>query len=65
MTIRQLKEMLAVANLSDDSEVVVNSDSRSRDYLVDSCRCVLLESRYFGGPEPSSTELVCLVLDID
>lgn len=65
MTIRQLKEMLELSKLSDDAEVVVNSDSRSRDYAVDSCRCALLETCYFGGPEPESKEPNCLVLDID
>ena len=63
MTVKQLKEL--IANLSDASEIVVHADSNSRDYEVFQGGIESLDSRYFGGPEPESTEPNCLVLDID
>jgi len=65
MTIRQLKERIQLSKLPDDAEVVVHADSNSRDYIVNQTRVEALGSRYFGGPEPESTEPNCLVLDID
>lgn len=62
MRVKELKAILA--DLSDTAEVIVHSDSDSRDYEVINYRIVELGSRYFGGPKPESDAVAnCLVLD--
>jgi len=61
MKISQLKEI--IRNLPDNCEVVVHSDSHSRDYQVLEHKIKELASRYFAGDDLESTEDKCLVLE--
>ena len=61
----QIRELRAViAEMSDEAEVIVRTDSNARDHEVVGARTAKLESRYFGGTKPESAEPTCLVLDV-
>ncbi len=63
MKVKDLKEILSTCD--DNAEIVVYSDSNSRDNEVTGYRKIPLGSCYFGGSEPDSPlDEDCLILEI-